>query len=354
MSLSIVLSPAQRNTLLDYYRSHSDPAVRLRCHILLLLGDGHSWSLITTVLFCSSRTIDRWQKRFQSGGVSAVLGQRRGAPRRYGQYWVMLVVHWFTTLSPRVFGFLRSRWTCALAALLLREHHRLDVSQETVRRWLHQAELVWRRPRPILKRRDPRRTAILEGLRVLLRELPEDETAVFMDEVDINLNPDIGFMWMRRGQQAKIVTPGDNEKNYLAGSLNWRTGAVLAPVTGPRRNAQLVAEHLRELCRQVRRYRVIHVIWDSPKIHDCAVVNKVLAEHADRLRVHFLPKYSPDCNPIERIWWHLREEITRNHQCKTLEELIDLVIDWLGESYFEVEDKIYREPLKTAALAKAG
>jgi transposase len=255
-----------------------------------------------------------------------------------------LVVHWFTTCSPRTFGFFRSRWTCALAALLLHQDYRLQVSQETIRRWLHRAALVWRRPRPVLMRRDPRRAQILAGLRALLDDLPDDETVVFPDEVDINLNPDIGFMWMRCGQQARVVTPGDNEKNYLAGSLHWRTGAVLAPVTGPQRNGVLVARHLEELCRRLRRYRVIHLIWDNAKIHNCAAVNKVLARHGKRLRVHCLPKYAPDCNPIERVWWHLRQEITRNHQCKTLQELIDLVLGWLDGCYFVVEDSSYREP----------
>jgi putative transposase len=338
----IVLSPSERNTLLDYYRRDGDPAVRLRAHILLLLADEHSWSLITTVLFCSTRTIARWQKRFHQGGLPALFGQPRGARPRYGRYWLNLVVQWFTTCSPQVFGFFRSRWTCALAVLLLHEDYRLNVSQETVRRWLHRGGLVWRRPRPVLKRRDPRHDEIMAGLRTLLHKLPPDETVVFMDEVDINLNPDIGLMWMRRGQQAEIVTPGDNKKNYLAGSLHWRTGAVLAPVLGAQRNGVLVARHLDELCRRLRRYRVIHVLWDNAKIHDCAAVNRVLARHGARLRVHALPKYAPKCNPVERVWWHLREEITRNHRCQTLEELIELVLGWLDGSYFVVEDSVYQ------------
>jgi hypothetical protein len=61
----------------------------------------------------------------------------------------------------------------------------------------------------------------------LLSGLPTDETAVFEDEVDVHLNPKIGSMWMRRGQQAEVETPGDTEKRYLAGSMNWRTGTLL-------------------------------------------------------------------------------------------------------------------------------
>jgi transposase len=55
-----------------------------------------------------------------------------------------------------------------------------------------------------------------------------------------------------------------------------------------------------------------------------------------------LPKYSPDCNPIERVWWHWHEEITRNHQCQSLEELLDLTLAWLDhKNPFEVEGSVY-------------
>ena len=73
----------------------------------------------------------------------------------------------------------------------------------------------------------PDREGKLNALRALLKRLPADETAVFMDEVDVNLNPKVGCQWMRRGAQAAVETPGTNEKRYLAGSINWRTGALV-------------------------------------------------------------------------------------------------------------------------------
>jgi transposase len=58
--------------------------------------------------------------------------------------------------------------------------------------------------------------------------------------------------------------------------------------------------------------------------------------------LHFLPKYAPDLNPIERVWWRLHEAITRNHQCQTLEELVDLALTWLADrKYFKVQDEAY-------------
>jgi len=355
MTASIALRPGERNALLDLYRSRfHDPELRLRAHIILLLADGYTWAAIAAVLYCSSRTVARWKARFEHGRLDALLSQAPGPKPRLDGGWAALVADWVLNSTPRAFGWLRSRWCCAVLALTLWRVCRLRVSRETVRRWLHQSGLVWRRPRPVLRRRDPDREEILAKLRALLRDLPDDETVVFEDEVDINLNPDIGRMWMRRGEQAEVVTPGDNEKNYLAGSLHWRTGSLLAPVTGPRRDGKLAAKHLDELARRVRHYRKVHVLLDNAKTHRCKAVNEVVKAHGGRLVLHFLPRYAPECNPVERVWWHLREEITRNHRCRTLEELLELVFAWLeGRKRFPVEDSVYQEEGSTQQQTNA-
>ena len=341
MSPSITLSRPERNTLLDYYRRHPDPAVRLRAHIVLLLADGYTWAAIVAALYTSTRTIARWQDRFREGRVGALLGDSPGPKPRLTDRWLAVLVGWVTTKAPTDFGFLRSRWCCATLVLLLGRTHDLDVSRETVRRRLHTAGLVWRRPRPVLKRKDPDRAAILDKLRTLLRDLPPDEVAVFEDEVDVQTNPKLGCMWMPKGKQAEVETPGDNEKRYLAGSLNWRTGAVIA-TPGAKRDAALFVAHLHELRRRLRRYKKVHVICDNAKFHESWAVAEFLHKHGNRVALHFLPRYAPECNPIERVWWHLHEEITRNHRCKDIEGLLDLTFRWLGErTLFAVEGSVY-------------
>jgi len=338
---SIALRPEERKALLGQLRHQRHPQLRLRAHIILLLADGHSWALICSALYCSSRTVARWKARFEDGRVPALLGLPRGAPARLSRRWLTVVLDWVLNKTPRAFGFLRSRWSCELLMLLLWQEHGLDVSRETVRRGLLRSDVVWRRPRPVLRRQDPRKEEIVAGLRELLLGLPEDETVVFQDEVDVELNPKIGCMWMRLGRQAEVVTPGDNEKCYLAGSLHWRTG-VLFETVGPRRDGALFVRHLDEVRRRLRRYKRIHVICDNAKFHKRGAVVKFLQEHGERLVLHYLPRYAPDCNPIERVWWRLREAITRNHHCQTLGELVDLVLAWLTErKAFRVQDSVY-------------
>jgi putative transposase len=348
MDGSIGFSASQSKSLLRIVRHGRDPEQRLRAHILLLLDRGHPWNLIVAVLFTSTSTIARWRRCVLRDGPEAVLrsleGPSRHRSRRFHSVWIALVFRWVTTLSPPDFGFVRSRWTCGTLALLLAETHGVQVSRETVRRWLHQRNLVWRRPRPVLGPKDPRRNVKLRKIRALLRNLPPSETAVFQDEVDINTNPKIGSMWMLKGQQAEVMTPGTNTKRYLAGSLDWRTGR-LRMTLGTRRNTDLFLAHLDDLRRLLRRYRRIHVICDNAIFHDPERTKRVaeyLAKHGERIVLHFLPTYSPDTNPIERVWWHLHEEVTRNHRCKDIDALLDMVFNWLAAgSRFEIETSVY-------------
>jgi putative transposase len=345
MDGSIQLRSEERKSLLLQVRRGTDPQQRLRAHVLLLLADGWTWNVIVAVLFTSSSTINRWRRRFHEERLAALQPAEPKPCSRWGSFWIGLVIRWVTMQTPLDFGFLRSRWTCETIVVLLREDHGIQVGRETVRRWLHQENLVWRRPRPVLGPKDPQRAAKLRKIKALLRGLPTDEVAVFQDEVDINTNPKIGAMWMRRGQQAEVVTPGTNTKRYLAGSLNWRTGDLIV-TEGSKRNADLFLAHLDELRRRLRCYTRIHVICDNAAFHRpdrCRKVREYLERWGHRVVLHFLPTYAPETNPIERVWWHLHEQITRNHRCPNIDDLLKLVFDWLDAgSYYRIETSLYR------------
>ncbi len=128
---------------------------------------------------------------------------------------------------------------------------------------------MWRRPRPVLRPKDPDREAKLAARRQLLSAMPDDETAVFMDEVEVHTNPKVGSRWMRRGGQAVVATPGTDERRVLAGSSHWRTGRVVLTPGRPKegRTAALFCRHLDDLRRAFRHYRVVHVICDNARVH---------------------------------------------------------------------------------------
>jgi transposase len=341
MDGSIRLTTEERKALLEAYRT-GDSRVARRAHVLLLLDDGRSYREVRAFLYASNDLIADCVRRFRHGGIHDAL-EAKNAPRTPPDGdWLATVQAWLTEATPQDFGYFRQRWTCAMLAEVLAWEHDIHVSAETVRRALHRAGYVWRRPRPVVGPTDPDYADKIHRLSELLAGLPDDETVVFEDEVDIHLNPKIGSCWMPRGHQSEVVTPGNNDKRHLAGSLHWRTGTLFVSEPGRQRNAALFVAHLDDLRCRLRRYRRIHVICDNARFHDCRAVWEYLQRWGDRIVLHFLPKYAPEANPIERVWWHLHETITRNHRCHSIDELLANVFAWVEvQRAFPVETTVY-------------
>ena len=60
------------------------------------------------------------------------------------------------------------------------------------------------------------------------------------------------------------------------------------------------------------------------------------------MKLHYLPVYAPECNPMERVWWRLHEAVTRNHRCQSMDELLDLTFDWFEtRTHFRVRSSVY-------------
>lgn len=344
MEGSIRLTAKERKTALQIYRGGGDARIARRAHILLLLAAGRSYREIMNILFMSSDLVADVKRRFLEEGLEVALA--KAAEEEAVPYWQLVVVGWVLHKTPRDFGYFRSRWTCELLSELLRHNHGIHLSGETIRRSLHELGFVWRRPRPVLGLADPDYEAKLRRIKRLLATLPEDEVAVFEDEVDVHLNPKIGACWMTKGEQATVETPGNNVKRHVAGSLVWRTGTLLVSPPAKRRNAKLFLAHLDDLRRRLRGFRKIHVICDNAAFHCCRAVWEYLAKWGHRIELHFLPTYAPETNPIERVWWHLHETITRNHRCCSIDELLELAYDW-----FTTNNNYYLDMRNSFALA---
>jgi transposase len=344
MDGSIRLTAKERKMALCRYRSGGSARVARRAHVLLLLERGWSYREIMEATFCGSDLVASVKERFLDKGLEAAL--RESNDEAPIPFWKIAVVGWVLNKTPRDFGYFRSRWTCELLAQVLDREYGVEIGDEAVRRALHELGFAWRRPRPIVGPVDPDHDAKLRRIKRLLATLPPDEAAVFQDEVDVHLNPKIGACWTPVGEQAKVATPGNNVKRHVAGSLVWQTGTLLISSPAKRRNAELFIAHLDDLRRRLRGFRRIHVICDNAPFHNCKRVREYLARWRHRIQLHFLPTYAPETNPIERVWWHLHETITRNHRCQSIDELLELAYQW-----FAANNNHYLDLHHTFALA---
>jgi len=96
-----------------------------------------------------------------------------------------------------------------------------------------------------------------------------------------------------------------------------------------RKNSDLFLALLERLRRHHPRARRIHLVLDNYGIHASRRVKQYLGKAGRIFRLHFLPPYCPEHNDIERLWRKVHANVTRNHRCKTIEELLRQVTWYL-------------------------
>jgi putative transposase len=330
----------------------------LALHIVLLCATGRSPTEVAAVLFCSRSSVYRTVRAYRAGtlGLACDDQGRLAAPVRTTVLTPALQRSVLALLKavPQTYGWCRTRWSCATLALTLQTKRGITVSAETMRRWLHELGWVWKRAKLVAKDDDPHRVARLARIRWVFEQRTSGEALVFADELDIHLLPKVGCAWMPKGSQLEVMTPGQNQKHYLAGGLDLATG-TLRYCLGARKTNVLFRDllELLEASYPAERYTRVYVVVDNYKIHKAKAVQQWLAAHP-RVRLLFLPTYCPRANPIERAFGDVHDCCTRNHRRKRLPDLVADVEDHLhvnGPWQYKLSD-LYYEPAVTAAVTQ--
>lgn len=212
----------------------------------------------------------------------------------------------------------------------LREQTGVSISVSTVARMLAQLGARWGMAAagivsPWSKRR---KTRHINKILKVVKNLKPREVAYYEDEVDIHLNPRIGRDWMLPGEQKLILTPGKNQKRFLAGALAV-DGSDLVFLHAERKNTDLFLALLEKLRHRHPNARRIHLVLDNYVIHSSRKAQQYLQRHNRLFVLHFLPPYSPRHNKIERFWRELHANVTRNHRCRGIDQLLGKVICFL-------------------------
>jgi transposase len=335
-------------------RKTHDAGLRTRIQIVLLYERSWGAHRIAATLGCVPATAVRVVRRFQSLGEEGLLDGRRENGQMKVDADLRQALAELVPVSPEDHGWSRTNWTRELLARTLHRQTGVGVSVTTVARMLQNLKARWGMARPIVvcpwsKARKARR---LQTIWKIVDRLPAREVAYFEDEVDIHLNPRIGRDWMLPGQQKLILTPGQNRKRYLAGARALK-GNELLFVSSDRKNGDLFLALLEKLRKHHPRARRIHLVLDNYGIHSSRRVKEYLRERGDRFCLHFLPPYCPEHNAIERLWRDLHANVTRNHRCKTIDELLRRVIWYLHRVASQLKKTGSIHSAKLAKVRKA-
>jgi transposase len=327
----IVLHPRTREKLERKARRCKDADTRTRYRIVLRADQGHSGKRIARELGCCCATVSRALGRYERFGEAGLIDRREdnGSPKVDELY--AQTVLWILGHTSQEHGHRRPTWTQALLIETARRYTGVTVSRRTMGRLLVTLKVRRGRPKPDApcpwsRARKNRRVALIGAL---VESLPSDQACVWEDEADIDLNPRVGFDYMLPGTQRRVMTPGKNVKRYVAGAMDAESDRVMW-VRGDRKDSRLFIGLLKKLLAEYADKRVVHVILDNYAIHSSRQTRAWLAEHGSKFRLHFLPPYCPDDNRIERkVWREVHANVTVNHRCQTIEELIAEVVHYL-------------------------
>jgi transposase len=297
--------------------------VRVRYLIIMNVWNGRTAREIERVLKVHNTTVYRVVRNFRERGEASLWDGREDNGREKLCPDFLGVLDRIVRSTPQEHGWRRPTWTREMRVETMVCETSVRIHVATMSRALALIRARRANPRPRVKCPwfPAVKTRRINELQRLIATLPRREIAVYEDEVDVHLNPKIGLDWMGHGQQKEVMTPGQNQKHYLAGAMDVRTGEIHW-VEAAQKNSYLFWDLLCKLTRVYIQAKVIHVILDNYCIHSSAIIGVALANFASRIRLHFLPPYSPDNNAIERVWKDLHANVTRNHKCPSMIELM--------------------------------
>jgi transposase len=313
-----------KESLSKNLRRCRDAGVRLRYLMIFNVINRRSARQTAEVLKVHNTTVYRVLQRFQQYGEAGLYDGRcdNGTDKLDEDYLSRLQT--IVGRTPPDYGWRRPTWTRELLVETMVRLTGVRIHVTTMSRALALIQARRGRPKATVGCPWPKaaKTRRLNRLRELIATLPRSERIFYEDEVDIHLNPKIGLDWMLLGQQKEVETPGQNEKRYLAGALDVRTG-MLVWVEGDRKTSYLFLDLLDRLRQQYPQARCLHLILDNYRIHKSDIVHAALGGYLKgKIKLHFLPPYCPDDNKIERVWQDLHANVTRNHRCPTMPKLM--------------------------------
>ena len=329
MSIVIRVHWTQRRKLRTLAQRSKDRDLARRAMAIGWIMNAKSVSEVADSVAAARSTLYRWIGWFEGEGIAGLVRDRGGRAPSTVTGELLEALQALVEDAPQTYGYLRSSWSSELLSVALWEHHGLSIHPATVRSVLKRQGVAWRRARPTLYKRDPRKQQKLEAIQRAIASANAPTEVFFVDEADIDLNPPIGFVWSRRGQQHAVATPGQNEKHYVAGALNARTGRLVW-VEHPHKNTTLFMSLLHAIRRRYRRAKRIVLVLDNYIVHKADAVNAWLANNP-KFTLLFQPVYYPWINRLERLWKAMHDTVTRNHRCFTLYQLCQLI-----KRFFEV------------------
>lgn len=256
-----------------------------------------------------SRTvIYKWLRAADKGGEAALASTKgTGRPPFLSPKEKLQVRRWINGKDPRQYGFDFGLWTRKIVAQLIEEEWGISMGVTAVGRLLAELDITPQKPLRRAYERDPVAVELWKKKtfpEIRRRAKKRGADIFFLDEAGIRSDAALARTWAPRGETPVVPTSGQRQSVNAISAVS-PLGAFWFETFTEKLNAQTFLGFLRRFRRGRR--RPVFLIVDGHPAHRAAVVAKYIKSLRGKLEFHFLPGYSPDLNPDEFVWNHLRQ-----------------------------------------------
>lgn len=294
-----ILTKAERNILVKQHRQERDGKTRDRIKAVLAYDNGYSYSEIAKILLLEDTTVSRHvddylqEKKLAlaSGGSNSKLSESEAQE---------LCEH----LNEVTYLYVKE--ICAYVW----QHYQKEYSISGMTKWLHAQGFRYKKPHavPAKANREQQKEFVAYYNR-LKAQAGNREPIYFADSAHPQHQTQLTYGWILKGKRQEIATSGKPYRLNIIGGICLK-GHRFIYHQAEKVNASAIASFLVKLRQLNPGKYVIHVIWDNAGYHR----DKSIQEFTKGLgiKLHYLPPYSPNLNPLERLWKMMHEEVRYN------------------------------------------
>jgi putative transposase len=285
----------------------------IRCTAIQMLLAGVDRELVCSSLLVTNRALRKWINSFNDLGVDGLIVKKRPGRMTIIKDQQALEL---SDLIDQPQQADRTFWTARAFHGYISKQYQVECSYETVVRFFHRQGFALKTPQPWPDKQDEQlREAFLVELEQLYNQ--PDVDVWFADESGFEGDPRPRKRWDKKGRKTRVTKNGGHLRMNVIGRVCPRTGQFFA-IEASHSDSVTYQAFLDEAGKTVSFQRATNVlIMDNASWHR----RKTTDWHGWQPK--YLPPYSPDLNPIERIWLKMKARWFNNHVCKNEQELLD-------------------------------
>jgi len=295
------LEPKNEIELRIAHRQTKNKRKAYRINALLLLGLGWTYVDVSKVLLLDEETLRNYVKRYTTGGLKKLLKDKHsGSLARLSHIEIKEVSE---HLEEKLYS------TVEEIVAYVNKNYKIDYTVSGMTDLLNLAGFVYKKTKIIPGKADAEKQREFIKTYEELKEAKAPEDPIyFCDGVHPTHNTESHYAWIKKGKDKEIRSNTGRQRLNINGAIDIETKEVVARYDDSL-NAQSTVALLKSIETKHPLSSHIYVIVDNARYYKCRVVSDYLVN--SKIRLMFLPPYSPNLNLIERLWKFFRKKVTK-------------------------------------------